>query len=940
MKKLLAFGFVFPLSILLLAQSSNNTNQLIPYLTNSRDMLDSSKVGSYIKPKYQYVYASNRKLAFEGVFEKASLFNPNGYAVVESNGNYSVIQSTGKIVYNSTFPLKVSMSGFIRIQKGNLFGLLDPNGKVVLEPQYSDILSIDNSSIFKVVLNQKMGLFAGNGKWLTEIKWDDIAGGEYKIQEFKENVPYKSEFFSKFFDEFKENFTLLQFFSKNKKEMVSINKNGNDYTMKLISPKYYDNAKIDEDFPFYIHFTTYKKNGKQITTELRNLMGTTLYQCQENFKEKNEKSQLQVNFIANLLGLKLDETNKDVKLTEQLVLQVPSPKNSELNLLTIVDLFGKKLVEITLSDDAEINDEIGFVHSNDASDSFFYLYDIGKLKHVAYVRDRKGKVKVFQRIKNNQFRIFENKALLYEVVGNQMNEINNFYVFSDSTKPQLTILTEDLKEKYTLNSHPKGKIEQLHVLGKEFVFFKSTNSNQYFLYDLQKNQYLNKKWNGSYFKGSTAIFLDSEGYLYRYADGQLVQWNYTTKNQFPNDVNIENYNSVYTQMSFQNDSIQFIDAKGKVVSEKIPNSNFDLLLSEDERLMAFLIKTNKNQYKVLTSEQIEINQLRSGYDLTCSGAFVAEQNGNIYYFNQVGLKLKLHQKVNSIDSSDYSIFSFCSQLEGTPNNWDFYKFDVVYNDFHKIYWIIFKNKIIHSGKYKGDFTTDCIKSNVYMEECSNGEIQNDNQTWVLSNGINRTYFMNINGNVDSIENIINKASYDCEFLEFEYTANLGLIKLELNKNGAEGIWNMANRNWLIKPENHTKLNIKFNPDNGVEDGKILFLRKDTLGWVLSVYDNQGKLIFPIEEYQKWQIHESESSQTGNLFELKKSDTSTTASVHYRVEPNLSLVKFTPNVAESTLSELQLDFDYFQTIENDLIYFNFLDALVLMDKFGNAYWDMK
>lgn len=68
--------------------------------------------------------------------------------------------------------------------------------------------------------------------------------------------------------------------------MVTINKNGNDYTMKLISPKYYDDAKIDEDFPFYIHFTTNKKNGKQITTELRNLMGTTLYQCQENFKEK------------------------------------------------------------------------------------------------------------------------------------------------------------------------------------------------------------------------------------------------------------------------------------------------------------------------------------------------------------------------------------------------------------------------------------------------------------------------------------------------------------------------------------------------------------------------------------------------------------------------------------------------------------------------------
>ena len=936
MKKIFTLGLILPISTLMFGQLSNHSNKLIPKLINAQEMLDSSRAGSTAKSKFQYVQSSNQNPAFDGFFEEASLFNLNGLAIVQSNNQYSVIEQNGKVVYTSQFPLKVSNSGFIRIQKDQLFGLMDRTGKVILEPKYNDIQSVDKTTLFKVVLNQKKGLFAANGQWISEIKWDEIAGGEIEIQEFKDQISYQSEFFSKFFGEFKENFTLLQFFSKNKKEMVSINKNGNNYTMKLISPKNYDDAKIDEDFPFYIHYTTHKKNGKQINTELKNLMGATLYQCQENFNEKNEKSQLQVNFIANLLGLRLDETNKDVKLTEQLVLQVPSPKNSELNLLTIVDLFGKKLMEATLSDEAEINEEIGCVYSNSETDSLFFLFDIGKLKHVAYINDRRGKVQVFQKM-NNQFRIFENNKVLFEVNGNKIHRKSDFFIISDSLNGEMTIISDDFKDKFTLTSYPKGEMDHLNSVGKDFLFFRMENINQYYLYDLKNKKYVNNKWKSYRIRDSSSIFLDSEGFLYRYADGNLNQLN--INNPLPKDAFIENYNSYYTQISFPNDSVQLFDSKGNSVCDKTTYSMVEILEYEDESRLAFLVKDKSNQSLIFTKNQFVTNGLRSySSGLSHSGAFVAEDNGDVNYYNCEGLKLLLHRKVKSNDSSIYNIYSFSQYVEYGNKDGDIYKFDIVYNDLHKIYWVIFKNKVLHSGKYKGDFETVCLKSN--LEIVGDAKMNNSNQTWVLCNGMNKTYFINTKGEIDSIGNIVNRAYYDREFFEEEFKGTLGLIEVEINENGAVGIWNTINRNWLMKPENHSKLNFKFNPENGVEDGRVLFLSKDTIGRILSIHDNNGMLIFPPEEYRHWIITESESSEFGNLYELKKSDTSQMRSVYYRIEPNLSLVKFTPNVKESILKDLQLEIDYFQPVDNELVYFKFFDTSVLMDKLGNVYWNLK
>jgi hypothetical protein len=69
MKKLLFLGLILPLSTMVLGQLSNHSNKLIPKLINAQEILDSSRVGSTAKSKFQYVYSSNKNLAFDGFFE-------------------------------------------------------------------------------------------------------------------------------------------------------------------------------------------------------------------------------------------------------------------------------------------------------------------------------------------------------------------------------------------------------------------------------------------------------------------------------------------------------------------------------------------------------------------------------------------------------------------------------------------------------------------------------------------------------------------------------------------------------------------------------------------------------------------------------------------------------------------------------------------------------
>ena len=281
MKKIFALGLILPISSLLFGQLSNHSNKLIPKLINAQEMLDSSRAGSTAKSKFQYVQSSNQNPAFDGFFEEASLFNLNGLAIVQSKNQYSVIEQNGKVVYTSQFPLKVSNSGFIRIQKDQLFGLMDRTGKVILEPKYNDIQSVGKTSLFKVVLNQKSGLFARpvNGQWISEIKWDEIRIGNFDIQNILDQIPYKSEYFAKLIDEYKDNSALLEFVSKNKKQMVKINQIKNQFVLKQLGPNDYDDVDFDEEMPLYLRSKSYGKNGKQITTELRNMLGMPLYKA-------------------------------------------------------------------------------------------------------------------------------------------------------------------------------------------------------------------------------------------------------------------------------------------------------------------------------------------------------------------------------------------------------------------------------------------------------------------------------------------------------------------------------------------------------------------------------------------------------------------------------------------------------------------------------------
>jgi hypothetical protein len=173
----------------------------------------------------------------------------------------------------------------------------------------------------------------------------------------------------------------------------------------------------------------------------------------------------------------------------------------------------------------------------------------------------------------------------------------------------MTIISDDFKDKFTLTSYSKGEMDHLNTLGKDFLFFRMENINQYYLFDLKNKKYVNNKWKSYRIRDSSSIFLDSEGFLYRYADGNLNQLN--INNPLPKDAFIENYNSEFIMINFQNDSSLIVDSKGTLICHILTYAYEEMVLSENDRTLAFLVKNNNDGYKVLTNESIDINRLNA-----------------------------------------------------------------------------------------------------------------------------------------------------------------------------------------------------------------------------------------------------------------------------------------------------------------------------------------
>lgn len=112
-------------------------NGLFLLISSSRSGCDSSMSG-----KKEY-YKSNGEKAFDKQFKEANKFDNNGNAIVSEDGkNYYLINEKGKKISNEYTSITYNESNyedFYLVTKDDLKGIINKNGKEVIEPKYTSV---------------------------------------------------------------------------------------------------------------------------------------------------------------------------------------------------------------------------------------------------------------------------------------------------------------------------------------------------------------------------------------------------------------------------------------------------------------------------------------------------------------------------------------------------------------------------------------------------------------------------------------------------------------------------------------------------------------------------------------------------------------------------------------------------------------------------------
>ncbi len=118
--------------------SGYTKNGLFILTSSSRSGCDSS-----ISGKKEY-YKSNGEKTFDKQFKEANKFDNNGNAIVSEDGdNYYLINEKGKKISNEYKSISYDENyydNFYLVKKDSLQGIVDKNGKEVIEPKYESIV--------------------------------------------------------------------------------------------------------------------------------------------------------------------------------------------------------------------------------------------------------------------------------------------------------------------------------------------------------------------------------------------------------------------------------------------------------------------------------------------------------------------------------------------------------------------------------------------------------------------------------------------------------------------------------------------------------------------------------------------------------------------------------------------------------------------------------
>lgn len=127
-----------------------------------------------MKGKYGFIDTTGQ-IAIPCKFDFANDFQNHKIAVVEMNGRYGIIDSKGNYVLQPTYekiePFDDDIAYF---RDKELFGVLDYKGEVVQKPIFKDKVYVTDNYERVCDVNDKWGLIDENGKIVIEMQYDKI----------------------------------------------------------------------------------------------------------------------------------------------------------------------------------------------------------------------------------------------------------------------------------------------------------------------------------------------------------------------------------------------------------------------------------------------------------------------------------------------------------------------------------------------------------------------------------------------------------------------------------------------------------------------------------------------------------------------------------------------------------------------------------------------
>lgn len=160
----------------ILILQNNKLDKTIPFIYEDIEVYKDNIYEVKLKAKYGLIHVPDGNYIAEPIYDRIYWHNNadcipfkinNMYGILDDKGNYILTPQRNKIIVTSKTPLK--------IKKDELYGLINPNGEIIISTIYEEIIDIKRLPYYGVKKDNKWGFLDLSGKIIVEPKYDYIS---------------------------------------------------------------------------------------------------------------------------------------------------------------------------------------------------------------------------------------------------------------------------------------------------------------------------------------------------------------------------------------------------------------------------------------------------------------------------------------------------------------------------------------------------------------------------------------------------------------------------------------------------------------------------------------------------------------------------------------------------------------------------------------------